>query len=139
MSETTRLQQAERLLAVLQTVQTHVTAFPVAVPVAVDVRTYHSERAADVMLDGDAVADVAAALLSWASILTDTTATLWRSTARTTVHLSVSGRTTLGIAFRVHSAVPYAADVFGDIPPGDTRPLTLDQLQAWAASAEVQS
>jgi hypothetical protein len=139
MNARTRRRQAGELLTALQTVQAHLTAYPVAVPVAVDVRTCGMDRAVNIMLDADELPTLADDLLSWAAVLTNTTASLWRSTVHHTVHLSISGHTHLNVAISAYGTTTYACDVFGDIPAGDTRPLTLDQLRAWAAKPEVQS
>jgi hypothetical protein len=139
MNARTRHRQAGELLTALQTIQAHLTAYPVAVPVAVDVRTCGMDRAVDIMLDPDELPVLADDLLSWAAVLTDTTASLWRSTVHHTAHLSISGRTHLNVTVRAYGTTDYRVDTFGDIPAGDTRPLTLDQLRAWAGKPEVQS
>jgi hypothetical protein len=139
MNARTRHRQAGELLTALQTIQAHLTAYPVAVPVAVDVRTSGMDRTVSIMLDADELPILADDLLSWAAVLTDTTASLWRSTVHGTAHLSISGHTALNVAVSAYGTTDYRSDVFGDIPTGDTRPLTLDQLRAWAVSVEVQS
>jgi hypothetical protein len=135
----TRVRQVGELLTALQTIQSHLTAYSVAVPVAVDVRTWGMDRAVNVMLDPEELPALADGLLSWAAVLSDTTASVWRSTAHGTAHLSISGHTALNVGVRAYGTTDYAVDTFGDIPAGETWPLTLDQLRAGASTPEVRS
>lgn len=81
---------------------------------------------------------VAAGLLEWADTLIEVTASAWRPSGGTSVHLSVTGRLGDGLTVTAYSGVPYTREVFGDdLQPGGHQSVTLGVLRTWATGGEV--
>lgn len=96
------------------------------------------EPRAAVQLSGFDLPAVSAGLLAWADTLTEVTATAWRPSGGTTVHLVVTGRLGGGLAVKVYGCVPHTTDVFGsDLQPDGRQSVALGVLRAWATAGEV--
>jgi hypothetical protein len=119
------------LMTYLSTMQAHLgrhRGLPGPFSVFADV-----ESAVNVTVQLDAnrrLSAVAAGLLVWADSLIGATATVWRA-CEFSVHVSVTGMAG-GVSVRVFDVAAYDPGVFGDLPVGARREVTLGRLRAWA-------
>lgn len=127
---TAELERAQALLGHLGAVQAIIGAYPVAVPVSVDVAVYEGKATA--LLDNFDLPGLAGGLLSWAGALGEVTGEIWRLGDSTRLHLSVTGHTATGLRVRVFGGTGYDPAVFGELAAEEKRPVPLGQLHTWA-------
>lgn len=117
----------------------HLADHDVSEPVALSVTTSYSDSTVTAQLRGDALAEVASDLLTWAHTLKRVTVEAWRPPERDRVHLSIHGTLTGpagAVELKVFGCVDHDPLVFVNLQPDPCqgRSLSLGQLRSWAAN-----
>lgn len=117
----------------------HLTDHALPESVSLSVTTSYGHSTLTAQLRGDALADVASDLLTWADTLNVVTVEAWRPPERDRVHLSIRGTLTgpAGtIELKVFGCVDYDPLLFADLQPDPCQgmSLSLEQLRTWAAN-----
>jgi hypothetical protein len=119
----------------------HITEHDLPEPFSLDLTTKLDQPQANVQVDGRALASTARTLLDWATTFTTVALRTWRPADGSSVHLSLT--TTLTgpagrVALTVYGGVTFDPVAFAYLQPGQTCPVSLGQLTAWATSTGTE-
>lgn len=81
------------------------------------------------------LADLAAALPSWADTLTHVTVTAWRPSTSESVHVIITGQLADATRVTVYDGVDHTDALFSDLQPGGRQGVALSILRSWAAGS----
>lgn len=123
------------MVRLLGSIRQHLNAFRLPTDIAcveVGCDSLDGERVT-VQLRHHHLADLAAALLSWADTLTHVTVTAWRPLASESVHLILTGRLSDATRVTVYGGVDYSGVLFGDLQGDGRQGVALSVLRGWTA------
>jgi hypothetical protein len=120
----------------------HLVQHQLPEPTSLHLSTNTLDRAeARVQVHSNSLTYTARLLLAWANTLTDITLRAWRPDNSTRVHLDVDASLTGPhgtVALTVFGGADFTEAVFPGLEPGQTRPMPLGQLAAWAAGTGAE-
>jgi hypothetical protein len=115
----------------------HLVQHDLPEPTSLHLTTNTLDKAeARVQVHSNSLANTARLLLAWANTLTGMSLRAWRLTGGTSVHLDVDARLTGPdgeVVLTVFGGVDFDETVFPGLDAGQSRPVELGQLAAWAA------
>jgi hypothetical protein len=124
-----------KFLGLLESLYTLLTNYPIQADISsveVEIDAYGREVAA-VHMWPTRLTTLASGLIEWERTLATPTASVWRTLDGHSVHLTIQGRSDEGdVPMRVWGATPFHEHLFGDLAPGDRRPVDTSVLAVLA-------
>lgn len=116
----------------------HLTGHGLPEPVSVSLAAYLFDGPrARVQVLTAGLAETAGVLLAWAESFPAVTLRAWYPPSGESVHLDVDATLTSdvgSVAFTVYGGVPFDPAVFPGLEPDQERPVSMEQLTAWAGA-----